>query len=154
MVRQQMMSEEGKIQTYNHERLHILEKTKNFISNENRSRIIENLEEWSRQFEELLDLSISSYKVLIDAIEFTARGNLHPLLFSHEQVQQIFTSIKHLKIQHLLPWENSEVTPERLSMLSETSVCVQGGHLLVKQMKPTYKSARLKPYVYVILNIQ
>ena len=73
---------------------------------------------------------------MIDAIEFTARGNLHPLLFSHEQVQQILSNIKQLKSQHLLPWETSEVTPERLFMLSKTSVSVQGGHLLVKLKFP------------------
>ena len=67
----------------------------------------------------------------VDQCEFTSRGNLHPLLFSHEQVQKILTNIKQLKTQHLLPWENSEVTPERLFMLSKTSVSVQG-HLLVK----------------------
>ena len=135
-VRQQMAKEEGRMQTYHHELLHVLEKTQNFITNENHSRIVENFAEWSRQFGESLDLSISSYKVLIDAIEFTARGNLHPLLFSHEQVQEILSNIKQLKSQHLLPWETSEVTPERLFMLSKTSVSVQGGHLLVKLKFP------------------
>ena len=124
------------MQTYHHELLHLLEKTQNFINNENRSRIIETFAEWSRQFGESLDLSISSYKVLIDAIEFTAPGNLHLLLFSHDQVQQILSNIKQLKSQHLLPWETSEVTPERLFMLSKTSVSVQGGHLLVKLKFP------------------
>ena len=119
-----MTNEERKMQTYYHELLYILEKTQDFITNENRSRIIENFAEWSRHFRESLDSSISSDKVMIDAIEFTARGNLYPLLFSHEQVQQILTSIKH-------PWENSEVTLERLFILSKTSVSAEAGHLLV-----------------------
>ena len=47
-MRQQMTSEEGKMQTYHEKLLHVLEKTQNLITNENRSRIVENVVEWSR----------------------------------------------------------------------------------------------------------
>ncbi|OXU19375.1 hypothetical protein TSAR_006863 [Trichomalopsis sarcophagae] len=111
----------------------------NFV---NRSMTVQTLLKWVYQFDQSLEHSINSYKTLVKTIETATRGYLHPLLFTHEQLQSILKTLNG----HTLSWEHNTVTVEMLHAVSKVSVNTVGGKLVLILEFPLSDKARYSQY--------
>lgn len=122
--------------------LSLVNRTKQFDLFARHSSVTETLTRWIYQFEQSLEQTISSYKTLVNSIETASQGHLHPLLFTHEQLQDILKSING----HILPWDHSTVTVDMLHVLSKTSVSTTGGKLIVLLEFPLSDKTKYSQY--------
>ncbi|OXU17119.1 hypothetical protein TSAR_005203 [Trichomalopsis sarcophagae] len=108
----------------------------------NRSTTVQTLLKWVYQFDQSLEHSINSYKTLVNTIETATRGYLHPLLFTHEQLQSILKTLNG----HTLPWEHRTITVEILHAMSKVSVDTVGEKLILILEFPLSDKARYSQY--------
>ena len=113
----------------------------------NRTMYSESVNKWIAQYEESLDFIINSRRTLINAVETTAKGHLHPLLLTHEQLLSIVNDINTYRHDHSLPWEESEISIEKLYELSSTSAIVRKGRLLIVLSFPLTGKERYSNYL-------
>lgn len=137
------LAKDKKLLHEHHEQfLKMVNQTKQFKQFEQHSTATETLARWIYQFDRSLEHSISSYKTLVNTIETATQGHLHPLLFTHEQLQDILKTING----HTLPWEHNTVTVDMLHTLSKISVSTSNGKLVVLLEFPLSDKIRYSQY--------
>ena len=101
-----------------------------------RKELKANITSWVIDYQQSLEHTLEIYKTLTEAVEYTSRGHLHPLLLTHQQLQDIISTVNKPENGHTTPVNHESITPERLFASSQTSIHFHRGHFIVTLTLP------------------